>query len=81
MSTQYIRTQLLLDPQTRARLDEIAVREQRSRSDIVREMLRKQLHLRNQQEMAAAARALLADYEVDEELTIFTALDGEDVHA
>lgn len=32
------------------------------------------------QQMAAAAQALLDDYETDTELTAFTALDGEDFH-
>ena len=31
--------------------------------------------------LAAAAQSLLADYETDDELTAFTALDGEDFHA
>lgn len=31
--------------------------------------------------LATAAQALLADYETDDELTGFTALDGEDFHA
>lgn len=31
--------------------------------------------------LAAAAQALRADYENDPELTAFTALDGEDLHA
>lgn len=31
--------------------------------------------------LAAAAQSLLADYENDEELTVFTALDSEDFHA
>lgn len=31
--------------------------------------------------LATAAQALLADYEDDDELTAFTALDGEDFHA
>jgi hypothetical protein len=34
-----------------------------------------------QKQMAAAAKLLLADYETDEELTAFTALDGEAFHA
>jgi hypothetical protein len=33
------------------------------------------------EQLAAAAQALLADYETDDELTAFTALDGEDFHA
>lgn len=36
---------------------------------------------RQQSKMAAAAQALLADYETDPELTAFTTLDGEDFHA
>jgi hypothetical protein len=32
-------------------------------------------------QLAAAAEALRQDYETDEELTAFTALDGEDFHA
>lgn len=35
----------------------------------------------HQEQLAAAAQALLADYEADDELTAFTALDGEDFHA
>jgi len=81
LTTQYVRTQILLDPEMRTKLDEIAHREQRSLSDLLREMVRNQLRLRRQQEMADAARALLTDYETDAELTAFTALDGEDVHA
>ena len=81
MSTQYVRTQVLLDPETRTRLDEIAQHEERSLSEVVREMLREQLRLRRQLQMAAAAQALLHDYQTDEELTAFRALDGEDFHA
>ncbi len=32
-------------------------------------------------QMVTAAEALLADYSADGELTVFTTLDGEDVHA
>lgn len=31
--------------------------------------------------LAAAAKALLSDYQTDDELTAFTDLDGEDFHA
>jgi len=81
MGNNYIRTQILLDPETRARLDEVSQREDRSLSDLVREMLREQLHLRQRRRMAEAAEALRDDYESDEELTAFTALDSQDVHA
>ena len=35
----------------------------------------------DREQLAAAAEALLADYETDGELTAFTALDSEDFHA
>ena len=75
------RTQILLEPEQYAELTAIAGREQRSLSDLVREMLRLQLEERRQRCLAAAAPALLADYRDDPELVAFTALDAEDVHA
>jgi hypothetical protein len=39
-------------------------------------MIDAQLAARKRQEMAAAAQALLPDYQTDKELTAFTALDG-----
>jgi len=39
----------------------------------------KDVNVRKQ--LAIAAEALLTDYQTDEELTAFTALDGEDFHA
>jgi Ribbon-helix-helix protein, copG family len=75
------RTQILLDPEQHAELTAIAGREQRSLSDLVREMLRLQLEGRRKRSLAAAAEALLADYRDDPELSAFTALDAEDVHA
>lgn len=38
-------------------------------------------HTERQQQLAAAAEVLLPDYAAGGELTIFTALDGEDFHA
>ena len=78
-SLRYQRTQVLLEPCQHDQLDKIAKREHRSLSDVVREMLDAQLAERKRSEMASAARALLADYERDRELTAFIALDGEDV--
>ena len=76
---RYQRTQILLEPDQHDQLEEIARREHRSLSEVVRTMLHAQLVERRRSEMAAAARALLADYTNDMELTAFTALDGEDV--
>jgi predicted DNA-binding ribbon-helix-helix protein len=78
-SSRYHRTQLLLESEQHEELEEIARREHRSISDIVREMLDAQLAERKRREMVSAAQALLADYMSDKELTAFTALDAEDV--
>jgi hypothetical protein len=76
-----IRTQILLDAEQHQALAKIASREKRSLSDVVREMLDKQLVERKKQDLARAAQALLEDYQNDPELTAFTALDAEDFHA
>lgn len=75
------RTQILLEPEQHKILTEIARREKRSLSDVVREMVDKQIAERKQAALAAAAQALLADYQTDPELTAFQALDGDDFHA
>lgn len=75
------RTQILLDPKQHQILTKIARREKRSLSDVVREMLQQQIEQRKQQEMALAAKALLADYQNDPDLTAFTALDAEVFYA
>jgi predicted DNA-binding protein len=75
------RTQILLEPEQHKTLAEIARREKRSLSDVVREMLQKQLEEHQKQDLVLAAKALLADYQGDPELTAFTALDAEDFHA
>jgi predicted CopG family antitoxin len=75
-TTRFDRTQILLEPAQRRQLTRIANFEKRSLSDVVREMIDAQLAARKRQEMAAAAQALLPDYQTDKELTAFTALDG-----
>lgn len=40
-----------------------------------------QQQVRKKRQLSTAAKALLADYETNDELTIFTVLDGEDFHA
>ena len=75
------RTQILLEPEQHEALAEIARREKRSLSDVVREMLQKQLEERKKNAMQLAANTLLADYQGDPELTAFTTLDAEDFHA
>lgn len=75
------RTQILLDPEQHKVLTEIAHRENRSLSNLIREMLQKQLKERQKRDLELAAKALLADYQEDPELTAFTTLDAEDFHA
>jgi predicted CopG family antitoxin len=75
------RAQILLDPEQHKALAEIARREKRSLSDLVREMLQNQLEERKKQDLELAAQALLADYQDNPELTVFTTLDPEDFHA
>jgi hypothetical protein len=78
-TTRFQRTQISLRPGQHAELEQIARREQRSLSDIVREMLDEQIAERKKQAMAAGAMALLEDYQANGELTAFNILDGEDV--
>lgn len=75
------RTQILLEPEQHKFLTEIARQEKRSLSDILREMVDKQIAERKQMALAAAAQALLVDYQTDLELTAFHALDGDDFYA
>jgi len=75
------RTQILLEPEQHKALAEIAHQEKRSLSDIIREMVDKQIAERKRMALVAAAQALLADYQTDTELTAFQALAGEDFHA
>ncbi len=75
------RTQILLEPEQHKILTEIARQEKRSLSDVIREMVDKQIARRKQIALTAAAQALLADYQTDPELTTFQALEGDDFHA
>ena len=75
------RTQILLEPEQHRILTEIAAQENRSVSDVIREMVDKQVAERKRKALAAAAQALLEDYRHDAELTAFHALDGDDFHA
>jgi len=75
------RTQIMLDEKQKQILKKISDKENRSFSELVREMLDKQIEQHQKSELAAAAHALMVDYSTDEELTAFTALDSEDFHA
>ncbi|MDW7754523.1 MAG: CopG family transcriptional regulator [Brevefilum sp.] len=75
------RVQILLDPEQKQMLKKIADREERSFSDLVREMLDEQIENHRRSQLVDAAQALLNDYTTDKELTAFTVLDGDDFHA
>lgn len=75
------RTQILLEPEQYKMLSEIAHREKRSLSDLIREMVDKQIAARQRQALENAAHALLSDYRNDPELTSFQTLNGDDFSA
>jgi predicted DNA-binding protein len=75
------RTQIMLEKDQKQILKKFAEKENRSFSELVREMLDQQIEERQNSILAAAAQALLNDYTTYEELTAFTSLDGDDFHA
>lgn len=72
------RTQILLEKSQHQMLTLIAEEEQRSLSDIVREMIDRELRYRQRRQVLLAARELQADYSTNPELTEFTNLDADD---
>ena len=78
MTKTAYRAQILLEPEQHQALAEIARRQNRSLSDVVREMVDRELADFRKKELAEAAQALLADYKAGGDLTAFTILDAED---
>lgn len=72
------RTQILLEKTQHEMLSQIAQEESRSVSEVVREMINRELRYRQRRQMLLAARELQADYNTDPSLTEFTALDSDD---
>jgi len=72
------RTQILLEKGQHQILSSIAEEENRSLSEIVREMIERELRYRQRRQMLLAARELQADYSTDANLAQFTALDSDD---
>ena len=75
---ELLRTQILLEKSQHELLSQIAREESRSLSDIVREMIKRELLYRQRRQLMLAARELQADYNTDPELTTFTDLDSDD---
>ena len=72
------RTQILLEKSQHETLTQIAQEENRSLSELVREMIERELRYRQRRQMLLAARELQADYATDPDLTAFSALDIDD---
>lgn len=72
------RTQILLEKSQHQILTLIAEEEKRSISEIVREMIERELRFRQRRQMLLAARELQADYNTNPDLTEFTELDADD---
>ncbi len=72
------RTQILLEKSQHQILTLIAEEENRSLSEVVREMIERELRYRQRRQILLAARELQADYKTDPNLTDFTALDSDD---
>lgn len=72
------RAQILLEKAQHEVLTQIAEEEKRSLSEVVREMIDRELRYRHRRQMMFAARELQADYSTDPGLTEFNALDTDD---
>ncbi len=73
-----VRIQILLEKRQRTELDEIAGKEGKSFSELVRSFLNAQLRERKYAEMRLAADQLLPDSEEGGDLADMTSLDSED---
>ena len=73
-----IRTQVLLGKKQRDELNEIARKDGKSFSELVRDILNADLRQRLYNDMQLAAEQLRDSYEAGGELTDLNSLDGED---
>ncbi len=75
---ELFRAQILLEKSQHEILSQIAQEESRSLSEIVREMIDRELRYRQRRQMILAARELQADYNTSPDLNDFNILDGDD---
>ena len=75
-----IRTQIILREGQRRALEKLAQEQERSVSEIVRELLDAQLRVENERRLRDAARSLRDDYLNDPELTVYSAIEGDLFH-
>lgn len=80
--SELVRVQVLLEKKQRDELNEIAKREKKPFSELVRNYLNAQLCQQKYAKMRQAAEILQQDYVEGSELTDMISLDGEDfIHA
>ena len=75
-----IRTQIILKEGQRRALEKLAQEQERSLSEVVRELLDAQLRVENERRLRDAARSLRDDYLKDPELTVYSAIEGDLFH-
>lgn len=75
---ELFRAQILLEKSQHETLTQIAQEESRSLSEIVREMIDRELRYRQRRQMMLAARELQEDYSTNPALNEFNALDSDD---
>jgi hypothetical protein len=75
-----IRTQIILKEGQRRALEKLAQEQERSVSEVVRELLDAQLRVENERRLRDAARSLRDDYLNDPELTVYSAIEGDLLH-
>lgn len=78
VSMELFRAQILLEKSQHETLTQIAQEESRSLSEIVREMIDRELRYRQRRQMMLAARELQEDYNTSPDLNEFNALDSDD---
>lgn len=72
------RVQIILSEPQKRFLDEAAANEGVSVSALIRKIVDTYKRDMVERQLESAAKSLYKDYEIDEELTVFTALDEED---
>jgi len=72
------RIQILLDPWDRQELEKIAKEANLSMSGIIRDLVRDYVSCQKRLKLRRAAELMENEYRVNDDLTAFSALDGED---
>jgi predicted CopG family antitoxin len=73
------RVNIMLDETQRVFIDHMAEDRNTSVSEVIRELIQEKKKKEQVEKLAKAADALVEEYTVNDELTAFTALDGEEI--